>query len=90
MEIPSVNQRPFLQIGWIYSLICVGWKDPQLDDPAINPVPRRTNFQLYYWVVVLITVLCWFSQSTHNPVVAIEAALLGSYTFLCNLVFWGL
>lgn len=48
------------------------------------------SFQLYYWVAVLVTVRWWFSQPKQNPAVILEAAILGSYAALSNLVYRGL
>lgn len=47
------------------------------------------NLQLYYWATVLVTVHWWFSQSTQNPATTLQAALLGPYAALANLVFCG-
>lgn len=47
------------------------------------------NFQIYYWAAVLVTVHWWFSQPRQNPAITLEAATLGSYAALSNLVFWG-
>lgn len=46
-------------------------------------------FKQYYWAVVMVTVRWWFTQSQHNPSVNLEAAILGSYSALSNLVFRG-
>lgn len=46
------------------------------------------NLQFYYWTAVLVSVRWWFSQPKDNPVEIIEAALLGSYATLSNLLFW--
>lgn len=45
------------------------------------------NFQLYYQEAVLVTVRWWFYQPRKNPAVTLEAAILGSYAALSNLVF---
>ena len=47
------------------------------------------NFQLYYWAAVLVSVRWWFDQPRLNPAVTLEAAILGSYAALSNLVFRG-
>lgn len=47
------------------------------------------NFLIYYWAAVLVTVRWWFSQPRQNPAVTLEAAILGSYAALSNLVFSG-
>lgn len=46
-------------------------------------------FKQYYWAAVLVMVRWWFVQSQHNPAVNLEAAILGSYSALSNLVFRG-
>lgn len=47
------------------------------------------NFQQYYWAAILVTARWWFSQPRDNPAVTLEAAILGSYAPLSNLVFRG-
>lgn len=47
------------------------------------------NFQAYFWAAVLVTVRRWFSQPRDNPAVTLEAAIMGSYSTLSNLVFRG-
>lgn len=47
------------------------------------------NFQLYYWAAILVTARWWFSLPRDNPAVTLEAAILGSYAALSNLVFRG-
>lgn len=47
------------------------------------------NFLIYYWAAVLVTVRWWFSQPRQNPAVTLEAAILGSYAALSNLVYRG-
>lgn len=46
-------------------------------------------FCQYYWVTVLVTVRWLFEQPRSNPAVNLEAAILGSYSALSNLVFRG-
>lgn len=47
------------------------------------------HFQLYYWAAVLVMVRWWFSQPKQNPAVQLEAAILGSYVAVSNLVYRG-
>lgn len=47
------------------------------------------NLLIYYWTAVLVTARWWFSQPRQNPAVTLEAAILGSYAALSNLVFRG-
>lgn len=44
------------------------------------------NFKKYYWAAILVTVRWWFAQDNTNPAVNLEAAILGSYSELSNLV----
>lgn len=43
----------------------------------------------YYWAVVLVSMRWWFTQDQSNPVINLEAAILGSYSELSNLVYRG-
>lgn len=47
------------------------------------------NFRIYYWTAVLISVRWWFTQDQSNPSVNLEAAILGSYSELSNIVYRG-
>lgn len=47
------------------------------------------NFKKYYWAAVLVSVRWWFTQDRANPAVNLEAAILGSYSELSNLVYRG-
>lgn len=47
------------------------------------------RIKFYYWAAVLATVRWWFEQQDTNPAVNLEAALLGSYSELINLVYRG-
>lgn len=46
-------------------------------------------FIKYYWAAVLVTVKWWLSEEPANPASTLEAALLGSYSELWNLVLRG-
>lgn len=46
-------------------------------------------FRKYYWAAQLVTVRWWFTQDVSNPAVNLEAAILGSYSELSNLVYRG-
>lgn len=46
-------------------------------------------FRKYYWAAVIVTVRWWFSQPKSNPSLNLEAAIMGSYSALSNLVFRG-
>lgn len=48
------------------------------------------DFQVYFWAAVLVTVRWWFSQPCDNPAVTLEAAIMGSYSSLSNVVFRGM
>lgn len=43
-------------------------------------------FIKYYWATVLVTVHCWLSEEPDNLAATSEAALLGSYADLRNLI----
>lgn len=43
----------------------------------------------YYWAAVLVTVKWWLSGEPANPASSLEAALLGSYAELRNLIHRG-
>lgn len=62
---------------WAGKTPTVAWKTLQL--PLSQGGLVLSNFQLYYWVRVLVMVCWWFSQPTHNAVVTLKSALLGSY-----------
>lgn len=47
------------------------------------------NFQVYYWAAVLVTVYWWFVGLRSNAV-CVEAACLGSLSYLQNLVYRGI
>lgn len=47
------------------------------------------NFQVYYWVAVLVTIYWWFEGSWANAAVCVEAAYLGSLSDFQNLVYRG-
>ena len=47
------------------------------------------NFRKYYWAAVLVSVRWWFTQDHTNPSVTLEAAIMGSYAGLTNLVYRG-
>lgn len=47
------------------------------------------RFRQYYWAALFVTARCWFAQTVLNPAVTLEAAILGSYAALSNLVFRG-
>lgn len=46
-------------------------------------------FKKYYWAAVLVTVRWWIAQDHNNPVVDLEAVILGSYSELSNLLYRG-
>lgn len=46
-------------------------------------------FLKYYWAAVLVTVKWWLSEEPANPAASLEAALIGSYAELRNLVHRG-
>lgn len=48
-----------------------------------------SNFKKYYWAAVLVLVRWWFTQDQSNPSVNLEAAILGSYSELSNVVYRG-
>lgn len=47
------------------------------------------DFKKYYWTAQLVTVRWWFAQDISNPAVNLEAAILGSYSEVSNLVYRG-
>lgn len=46
-------------------------------------------FLKYYWAAVLVTLKWWLAEEPSNPASAVEAALLGSYSELRNLIHKG-
>lgn len=47
------------------------------------------DFWVYFWAAVLVMGRWWFSQPHDNPAVTLEAAIMGSYSSLSNMVFRG-
>lgn len=43
-------------------------------------------FLKYYWAAVLVTVKWWLAEDPANPAFTVEAALMGSYSELRNLI----
>lgn len=55
--------------------------------PSCNSLYQLPCFKKYYWVAVMVTVRWWFAQDRNNPVVNLEAAILGSYSEPSNVVY---
>lgn len=79
--------------GVVSSFIC-GGKTPRIAKRKLQ-LPLSSGglalpcFRKYYWAAVLVTVRWWFKQTRFNPMVNLEAAIMGSYSTLTNLVYRG-
>lgn len=61
----------------------------KLQLPLSEGGPALACFKKYYWAAVMVTVRWWFALDRNNPVVNLEAAILGSYSKLSNVVCRG-
>lgn len=83
----SVSKATFVRLNSTITSFVWAGKTPRLAQTTLQLA--LPNLQLYYWAEVLVTVHLRFSQPTQNPAVTLEAALLGSYGALSNLVYHG-